>query len=411
MTNGNSAYSDKKRTDGQSNRNKKTNAEGIPYEDRNESWTALDKAVAAFGEFLLTWLIPERIEEELKILNPPGKRGPKYLYPPSLVLYILLLAHSRNLSYRRIVGDIIPDLFGIPLKKPTFSSLHKSEEIFFMTDFGWDVMQQATERLRARGIEEKFDPVVLFRTKECPEFTAPQKIPVCQKDVEEQMMKDREAAECRKAMSVYIFRDMINTKEPIDLIIDGSGEGISGPGIYFEHIWRGTYRRFIKQHALIDARTRCPVGFSITMERPGDSAVFPCLIRAAVEAGVNIGTVYADGAYDTTENWMLMAELGIDFEPNLKERFREKRDLPERNDKLRKEKELGKTEYHRSSGYNIRWHVEVYFSNFKKLFGERIRHRKFPRMALGMVFKYIIMNIHKWLYNQAMGRCNEVTFS
>ena len=72
MTNGSSAYSDKKRTDGQSNRNKKTNAKGIPYEDRDGSWTALDKAVAAFGKFLLIWLIPERIEEVLRILDPSG---------------------------------------------------------------------------------------------------------------------------------------------------------------------------------------------------------------------------------------------------------------------------------------------------------------------------------------------------
>ncbi len=44
---------------------------------------------------------------------------------------------------------------------------------------------------------------------------------------------------------------------------------------------------------------------------------------------------------------------------------------------------------------------------FKKLFGERIRHRLFPRMALGMRFKYILIDLHKRLFNEAMGRCKD----
>lgn len=203
-------------------------------------------------------------------------------------------------------------------------------------------------------------------------------------------------------MEVYVFKEAIESGKVFEVLIDGSGEGISGPGIYMEYMWSQTMRKFIKQHAMIDAATRRPIAVCITLESPGDSSVFPALVQGAINAGVKISKVYADGAYDSIENWKLAGKLSFDFEPNLKEKFGEKSDLPERNSKLLEERLLGKTAYHIASGYNTRWHVEVFFSVFKKLFGERVRNRLFSRMVLAMRFKYSIMDVHKKLYNNAM---------
>lgn len=203
-------------------------------------------------------------------------------------------------------------------------------------------------------------------------------------------------------MEVYVFKEAIESGKVFEVLIDGSGEGISGPGIYMEYMWSQTMRKFIKQHAMIDATTRRPIAICITLESPGDSSVFPALVQGAIDAGVKISKVYADGAYDSIENWKLADKLSFDFEPNLKEKFGEKSDLPERNTKLFEERLLGKAAYHIASGYNTRWHVEVFFSVFKKLFGERVRNRLFSRMVLAMRFKYSIMDVHKKLYNNAM---------
>lgn len=70
-------------------RNKTTNSDGVPYENRNGHWAALDKAAANVGIIIGGWLLPERIEAELSILNPPGKKGRPYQYPPSLILFIM----------------------------------------------------------------------------------------------------------------------------------------------------------------------------------------------------------------------------------------------------------------------------------------------------------------------------------
>ncbi len=263
-------------------------------------------------------------------------------------------------------------------------------------------MERASEILRDLGVEEECNPAVYVRSGIKPDYEALRKIPECEKDLADQALKDAEAAEFRESMEVYVFKHWTETDGPIDVIIDGSGEGIAGPGIYMEHMWEQFLRRFIKQHVLIDAETRRPVAVCITMERPGDSAVFPSLVKAAAEAGVKIRTVYADGAYDTAANWKLADMLGIGFEPNLKGTFGPRRDLPERNRKLAAEKEMGKTRYHIASGYNTRWHIEVFFAVFKKMFGERIKNRKFPRMVLAMRIRYGVMDLHKTLYSKAM---------
>ena len=139
-------------------------------------------------------------------------------------------------------------------------------------------------------------------------------------------------------MEVYVFKEAIESGKVFEVLIDGSGEGISGPGIYMEYMWSQTMRKFIKQHTMIDADTRRPIAACITLESPGDSSVFPALVQGAINAGVKIGKVYADGAYDSIENWKLAGKLSFDFEPNLKEKFGEKSDLPERNSKLLEER-------------------------------------------------------------------------
>ena len=79
----------------------------------------------------------------------------------------------------------------------------------------------------------------------------------------------------------------------------------------------------------------------------------------------------ADGAYDTVANWMLIEEIDLDFNPNLKEKFKDDKDLVTRHALRMIEEALGKERHHRISGYNMRWLVESFFSVIKKLYGER----------------------------------------
>lgn len=385
----------------QCKRNKKTNADGVPYENRHGLWTALDKAVLGFGILLTDWLIPERCEIELFLLNPPGKRGPKFRYPPSLILYICLLKEDNGRSYRRAVAGVHALLRHMGLEMPNYSTLHKNEGLYFNSGLGHDVMSKASEILASRGIHESLDPCMLVGTGINPEYRAPGLLVDSEAKGILQELMDEEAEKLSRMMEVMTFKNVVDEGREHDCAVDGSGEGVSGPGIYFEHIWKVNNRRFIKQHVALDVRTREVLAFSITMEKPGDAAVFVPLMEGAKAAGLRIGRVYADSAYDTVANWTFSEDSGIEFHPNLKATFGERHDLPRRNEEKRAEDAMGKTAFHRLTGYNIRWLVEVFFSVLKKLYGDRVANRKFDRMVLTMRLRYRLYMIRRGFINRA----------
>lgn len=390
---GNKGSENKNSGKSKTDRNKKTDSEGRPYENRDGKWTALNRAVYQNGLSLESWLTKERCETELSILNYPGKYGPKFKYPPSLIKFLCLLKEDRNHSYRRATANML--LVNMGLENPDHTTLHKNEKRYFDGEFGYHVMAEACVVLVSQGAEGSFDPCTLVGTGVCPDYKAPQ-ITVdssVKQTLQENM--DAEAERMKQMMEVMCFKDVIDGDEVHIAAVDGSGVGISGPGIYFEYIWKVNNRRFIKQHVVIDVRSKKVLSFSITMESPGDAAVFVPLMEGTVKAGIRIGRVYADSAYDTIANWVITKNDDIEFCPNLKKNFGENHDLPERNGQKAKEEELGKKAFHLLTGYNIRWLVEVFFSVIKKLYGEKVRNRNFDRMVLTMRWRYDLYMIRQ----------------
>lgn len=367
-------------------RNKTENSLGEPYENRKGRWTELDRAQQVYGKTLYTWLTVERCEAELSLLNSSGKRGRPYAYPPSLIRFLILLKEDNNHSYRRSVAHNILDNLG--LDTPSYSTVHKSEEHFFKDGHGYNIMAEAGVILASKGIRELFDPCSMSFTGVRPAFAAPDIAPICEAEVQRQSMMDGEAEELRDMMETAVFRRVVGDGTVHVAAVDGSGVGVSGPGIYLEHIWKVNDRRFIKQHVLLDVHSKEVLAFAVTLEKPGDSAMFVPLLEGAVKAGVSVGCVYADSAYDSTANWKFAEENGMVFVPNLKKRFGKNRDLPERNAQLETEEAVGKKQSHILTGYNIRWLVEVFFSVIKKLYGEKIRNRLFDRMVLTVRARY-----------------------
>ena len=286
-------------------------------------------------------------------------------------------------------------LRNLGLENPDHTTLFKNEKRYFGGDFGYHVMSEACLILAKNGSLDTYNPCALIMTGVCPEYKAPRIFIDCKDKEALQKNMDEEAERLREFMEVVVFRSVVEDGEEHVAAVDGSGVGISGPGIYFEFIWKVNNRRFIKQHVLINVRTKEVLSFSITMESPGDSAVFAPLLDGAVQAGVKIKVIYADSAYDSVGNWIVTKDNKIEFYPNLKKNFGEKHDLPERNEQKRMEQELGAKEFHRLTGYNVRWLVEVFFSVIKKLYGEKIRNKNFDRMVLTMRTRYELYMIRQ----------------
>jgi len=53
-------------------------------------------------------------------------------------------------------------------------------------------------------------------------------------------------------MHIEVMRSALSSLSPLYCAIDGPREGLSGPGLYFEDIWKVNERRFIKQQTLLD---------------------------------------------------------------------------------------------------------------------------------------------------------------
>ena len=90
-----------------------------------------------------------------------------------------------------------------------------------------------------------------------------------------------------------------------------------------------------------------------------------------------------------------MDEQGIAFCPNLKENFKNRWELKRREALKYFDDEFGKELAHRITGYNERWLIEAFFSIFKKLYGDRVRNKLFPRMVQTMEYRYILYDIHR----------------
>lgn len=379
----------------QTERNRTEDIYGNRYDQRSGSWGLYDDAVSEEERIINGWLTKERCAVELEILNRKGKPGPKYRYPPSLILHMLMCREEDGKPYRKCPEKCRPYLDHLGVETPCYKTVHNSAGKFFVGNLGREVIGKATDILRGRGFHEVLDPLMFIGTGSYPEYSAPQKIPVCSRDVEEQGLKDAEAADMRRMMEVFVSRNYAGGIREAEGALDGSGVGISGNGIYMEHIWMVNQRNFIKQHVMVDVNSQQIVSFSVTMEQPADARMMGPMMRGTVSAGVALVKLTVDSAYDTNANWEAASVSGTEFVPNLKKDFVRDRELVSRHTLRMMEERLGKSLCHRVTGYTVRWLVEVFFSVIKRMYGDRLTARRFDRMVLSMRIRYLLYTIHR----------------
>lgn len=121
------------------------------------------------------------------------------------------------------------------------------------------------------------------------------------------MLKQREI---RRSMTVMVNKEYVGKEA--ECVLDGSGVGTKGNGIYIELIWPLNERNFIKQHVPLDVQTQKVVSFFITSEAHGDAKVMPATTRGTLKMDVGLTRILADGAYDTVSNWVLTEEIDMD---------------------------------------------------------------------------------------------------
>ena len=176
---------------------------------------------------------------------------------------------------------------------------------------------------------------------------------------------------------------------------DSTGIKVGGEGEWNARKHGGPKRRvWRKVHLGIDEQTLEVRAVEVTGSHIGDAPVLPDLI-GQIPADQGIGSVTADGAYDTRKCHDAIADRGaravILPRRNAKPWQTGTAGAEARNEALRASKYLGRALWRRWSGYHRRSRVETKM-RCVKLLGQRLMARDFDRQVAELQVRIAVLN-------------------
>ena len=200
---------------------------------------------------------------------------------------------------------------------------------------------------------------------------------------------------CRRQARIAVQVPYRTSGQPLNLLIDSTGIKFRGDGEWQARKHGPSRRRqWRKVHIAMDAGTEDVRLVEFTSSRQGDSPLLPELL-AQIPPEEVIGTVTADGAYDTRRCHGAIIDRGADAVIPIRRNGRAwNEDCPAaiaRNEIQRATPRLGRTLWKKWTGYHVRSRVEAQM-NCLKLFGERIMSRDLDRQTAEIQTRIAIMN-------------------
>ncbi|WP_372921345.1 IS5 family transposase, partial [Roseovarius sp.] len=185
------------------------------------------------------------------------------------------------------------------------------------------------------------------------------------------------------------------SKGPLHLLIDNTGIKVEGEGDWHAGKHGGPKRRIWRKiHLGIYEGTLEIRAFEITGSHIGDAPVLPDLL-SQIPISEEIGSVTADGAYDTRKCHDAIADRGahavIPPRKNAKPWQTVTAGAAARNETLRASKYLGRALWRRWSGYHRRSRVETKM-HCVKLLGQRLTAWDFDRQVAELQIRIAVLN-------------------
>ena len=198
---------------------------------------------------------------------------------------------------------------------------------------------------------------------------------------------------CRRQRTLKVQIPYRRADGPLNLLVDSTGIKFLGDGEWQarKHGVQGR-RQWRKVHLAMDTATSDIRAVEFTPSREGDSPVLPDLLDQISED--DIGTVTADGAYDTRRcHAAIIARGGTPIIPIRKNGRSWKEDCPAaraRNETLRATRHYGRAFWKRWTGYHVRSRAEAKMRCLKA-FGDRIAARDPDRPTAGIHIRVALM--------------------
>lgn len=200
---------------------------------------------------------------------------------------------------------------------------------------------------------------------------------------------------CRRQKTLKVQIPYRRAEGPLKLLVDSTGIKFLGDGEWQarKHGVQGR-RQWRKVHLAMDIATSDIRAVEFTPSREGDSPVLPDLLGQIPE-DEDIGTVTADGAYDTRRcHGAVIARGGTAIIPTRRNGRAWKEDCPAakaRNETLRATRHYGRAFWKRWTGYHARSRVEAKMRCLKA-FGERIAARDPDRQTAEIHIRVALVN-------------------
>lgn len=200
---------------------------------------------------------------------------------------------------------------------------------------------------------------------------------------------------CRRQKTLSVTLPYHLGTGPLNLLIDSTGIKAEGEGEWNARKHGGPKRRIWRKiHIGIDEETLEVRAVEVTTSNIGDAPMLPEL-RDHIPPDQDIGSVTADGAYDTRKCHDAIAARGahaaIPPRKNAKPCKPTSAGAIARNDAINTSRYLGRTIWKRWSGYHRRSRVETKMHCIK-LMGQSLMARDFDRQVAEIQVRIAVLN-------------------
>lgn len=199
---------------------------------------------------------------------------------------------------------------------------------------------------------------------------------------------------CRRAKNLKVCLKRFDNDEPIHIVVDSTGLKVYGEGEWKvrQHGWskRRTWR---KLHLGVNPGTHEIIAEQLTNNDVDDAEVVPDLLK---EIPTGIKSFGGDGAYDKIKVRKTLTSKGIKqlIPPQKKAVISKKpnKALLERDEAIKRIKEIGRAEWKIEIGYHKRSLSEVAMFRYKTILGDKLMSRKFENEVIEARIGCLILN-------------------
>jgi len=190
-------------------------------------------------------------------------------------------------------------------------------------------------------------------------------------------------------LGLNLIESLADSDDGQVIAIDSTGIKLyqSGEWIREKHNKR---KPFLKLHVAVNVKNKQAVAQIMTEDSVGDIKMSDYLVKEA-EKYSPVKAVLEDGAYDTYDNWEGLNKKGIKPIIRLRKDAINK-GLNIRARTVREIEKIGIDKWKKQKKYGKRWLVEIWYSVFKRRFGEYCQARKPENIIQELLFKTMLCN-------------------